>query len=89
MEEHQPNLQTEILAGIHNQLVDIKKILIETQISRPDASPALKDRLGQLQGSVDYIDASRPGNSPAGPHQQKVIAPDNPNIQPGEGNEAK
>lgn len=86
MEEHSDR-QTELLAQIYNQLVDIKQILVEIELSRPGTTQALRTRLRQLEGATGHIRSDSPAGS-IGPRQQKVISPTDPNIQPGEGSAA-
>lgn len=84
MEERQSDRQTELLAQIYNQLVDIKQILVEIELTRPGTSQALRTRLRQLEGSTAHIKADGQ-HAETGPRQPKVIDPANPNIQPGQG----
>jgi hypothetical protein len=75
--------QEELLVEIHNQLVDLKRVLVEIELTRPGATEAVKTRLQEVLGSSQHIraDGSADGHS----RQQRVIAPTDPDIKPGEG----
>lgn len=81
MEDH-TDAQLELLAKIHDQLVDLKRVMIEIELSRPGTSHTLQTRLQQIVSGDEHLDAHA---GPAAPRQQKVIAPTNTTIQPGEG----
>jgi hypothetical protein len=75
MEEHQTGVeQKELLAAIHNQLVDLKRVIVEIELARPSAGQALQERLRRVIGSTDYI--SNTGQSESiGTRERKVITP--------------
>jgi hypothetical protein len=81
MEERTDDRQFELLARIHNQLVDLKRIMIEAELARPGASHTLQNRLRQIVGNDDYIEVGGHVPAPAA-RQQKVIAPLDTNITP-------
>ena len=80
--EDRTDVQLEMLAKIHDQLVDLKRVVIEIELARPGASHSLQARLQQIVSSDQHI-SEKSGTSE--PRQQKVIAPTDPNIQTGEG----
>ena len=83
MDQHNDAAQLEMLAKIHNQLVDLKTVLVEIEMARPGTSQSLQTRLRQIIGGDQHIDVA--GHSAAtATRQQKVIAPTDNNIQPGE-----
>lgn len=75
--------QEELLVQIHNQLVDLKKLLVEIELARPGTTHSMQTRLRSIMGNTDHIDADGRA-SDARIRAQKVIAPTDPNIQPGE-----
>jgi hypothetical protein len=84
MEERQtPEL--ELLAQIHNQLADLTKMIAEVELEKT-TSELVKSKLRQYIVKSMHIDAA--GKiSDTTPRQQKVIAPENHDITPGEGNQ--
>ncbi len=86
MQENTDTAQLELLAKIHNQLVDLKKILVEIESVRPGTPHELQARLRQIVAADKHIDAAS-GAAPARQHQ--TIAPTNTNITPGEGKDSE
>jgi hypothetical protein len=84
MEERTDDGQLELLAKIHNQLVDLKQIILEIELSRPGTSHTLQIRLRQVMGSVDHVNIAGHADMPTS-RQQKVIAPTDTTIEPGQG----
>jgi hypothetical protein len=79
----QESAQLELLAKIHNQLVDLKQIIVDIELSRTDTSHTLQTRLRQIIGSDQHLKADGSSGSPLA-RQQKVIAPTDTGITPGE-----
>ncbi|HSX01555.1 MAG TPA: hypothetical protein VLF67_04920 [Candidatus Saccharimonas sp.] len=75
--------QEELLVSIHNQLVDLKKLLVEIELARPGNGQALQNRLRTVMGSVDHITADGRA-AEATLTRQRVIAPTDNNITPGQ-----
>jgi hypothetical protein len=81
--EEQKNPELEMLAKIHNQLVDLKQILVEIELSKTTTSHTLQTRLRQIIGSDQHVDGdARPGMLEAS--ERKVIAPTDGSITAGE-----
>jgi hypothetical protein len=86
--EHGDNSgQLELLAQIHNQLIDIKKILVETELARPGTTSELKTKLQEIVGGDKPVVSAHPGGG-IQQRQHQNIAPENTGIQPGEGRDA-
>jgi hypothetical protein len=84
MEERQ-DPQVELLVQIHNQLADLTKMIAEVEMEKT-SSELVKNKLRQYMVSSMHIDGS--GKiSDSTPRQQKVIAPTNHDITPGEANQ--
>jgi hypothetical protein len=83
MEERENNPELDLLAKIHNQLVDLKQIIVDIELSRTDTSHTLQTRLRQIIANDSHIDGSGHSDSPVA-RQQKVIAPTDTSITPGE-----
>jgi hypothetical protein len=81
MEERTDDRQLEMLAKIHNQLVDLKQIIVEIELARPGTSHTLQAHLRQVTGNPERIDAGGRSNTPT-ERQQKVIAPLNADVRP-------
>jgi len=73
--------QSELLTKIHDQLVDLKRVIIEIELARPGTAPALQAKLQEILSGDQHLGASS-GSSDQ--RQQKVIAPTDLDIQPGE-----
>jgi hypothetical protein len=85
--EDQKTPELEMLSKIHNQLIDIKQILVEIELSKPGTSHTLQTRLQQIVGSDKHVDGEGRAGIPE-VRQQKVIAPTNEGIQAGEAKDA-
>jgi hypothetical protein len=83
MEEPTNTGQLEMLAKIHNQLIDLKKIIVEIELAKPGITQSLQTQLRGMIASDQPVSASNPGAVVE--RQQKVITPIDTNIQPGEG----
>jgi hypothetical protein len=81
--EEQTSPELEMLAKIHNQLVDLKRIIVEIELSNPGTSHTLQTRLQQIVGTDQHINSEGHANEHL-PRQQKVIAPTSDNIESGE-----
>lgn len=82
MEESEVNPELDLLAQIHNRLVDLTKLIAEIELAKTQ-SEALKQKLRQALVNAKPVEAaSHPGAVTM--RQQKVIAPTNDNITPGE-----
>ena len=79
----QETAQLDLLAKIHNQLVDLKQIIVDIELSRTDTSHTLQTRLRQIIGGDQHLDADGSLGTPAA-RQQRVIAPTDTGITPGE-----
>jgi hypothetical protein len=84
MEERQDS-QLELLTQIHNQLVDLTKMIAEIEMSTSN-SELLKSKLRQVIVTSQHIDATGKISDSA-PRQQKVIAPTDTSITPGQANQ--
>ena len=73
--------QLELLAKIHDQLIDLKRVIIEIELARPGTAPALQAKLHEILSSAQHLGE---GSDSSAPRQQKVIAPTDLDIQPGE-----
>ncbi|HEY2003765.1 MAG TPA: hypothetical protein VGH44_01460 [Candidatus Saccharimonadia bacterium] len=82
--EERNDAQLDMLAKIHNQLVDLKRIMVEIELARPGTSQSLQTRLRQIVGNDQHVDAAGQLGALA-QKERKVIAPGDNNIQPGEG----
>ena len=82
MEEREDSPQLELLAKIHNQLVDLKRVIVEIELAKPGTPDTLKSKLSEIIGSDEQLTGDRTG-SPEVKHQ-KVIAPTDTGITPGE-----
>jgi hypothetical protein len=82
MDDHSDR-QLEMLGKIHNQLADLKQIIVEIELAKPDTSEELRASLSKILSNEARIDAARHGDAPA-TRQQKVIAPSDTGIKPGE-----
>lgn len=83
MEEHTGQSQLEMLAKIHNQLVDLTTLIAEVELSKT-TSEILKRKLRQIQASAQHVDAEERPSGAVVTRQQKVIAPIDEAIEPGE-----
>lgn len=84
MEEHSSDGgQLELLAKIHNQLVGLKKILVEIELAKPGTTEVLKTQLRELIDADQPIDPARAGG--IGQRERHVITPTDTEIEPGEG----
>jgi hypothetical protein len=83
MQENTDSAQLELLAKIYNQLIDIKKILVETELARPGATSDLKTKLQEIVGGDKPVDSARPGGG-VQQRQHQLIAPTDTHITPGE-----
>ena len=81
--EEQKNPELEMLAKIHNQLVDLKQVIVEIELAKPGTSHSLQTRLRSLVGADEHVDGdAHPGMLQAS--ARKVIAPTDGHIAPGE-----
>jgi hypothetical protein len=86
VEEPTPdNAQLELLAKIHNHLVDLKQMIVEIENADPTKSHTLQARLKQIVAGDQLIDVGGKSVAP-GVRHERVIAPTDHNIQPGEAN---
>jgi hypothetical protein len=83
MEEHTDAAQLELLAKIHNQLVDLTKLIAEVELSKTN-SQELKRKLSQLANTAQHIDTAHATGGSALPRQHQLIAPTDTHITPGE-----
>jgi hypothetical protein len=81
--EDQQSPELEMLSKIHNQLVDLKRIVVEVELSKPTTSHTLQTRLQQIVGTDKHVDSAGRSGVPQ-ERQQKVIAPTSDNLQRGE-----
>jgi hypothetical protein len=84
MEERETSPEVELLTKIHNQLVDLTKMIAEIEMTKT-TSELLKNKLRQVLVGSQHLNAEG-SSTAAGPKQQKVIAPINEGVQPGSGN---
>jgi len=85
MESSENNPELELLAQIHNRLVDLTKLIAEVEMQKTN-SEMLKTKLRQVITSAKPVEAAtHPGAVTM--RQQKVIAPTDTNITPGEAGE--
>jgi len=83
MEQSEANPELELLAQIHNRLVDLTKLIAEIEMSKTQ-SEALKQTLRQALTTAKPVEvATHPGTVTM--RQQRVIAPTDGDITPGEG----
>lgn len=80
--DERTDAQLELLAKIHDQLVDLKRVIVEIELSHPNTSHTLQTRLQQILSGDKHLGE---GSGSTAPRQQRVIAPTDTNIQPGEG----
>jgi hypothetical protein len=81
--DEQTTPELEMLSKIHNQLIDLKRIIVEIELAKPGTSHTLQTRLQQIVGTDQHVNSEgHPGVTTV--RQQKVIAPTTDNIQAGE-----
>jgi hypothetical protein len=83
MEERIEDKQMDVLISIHNHLVDLKAMLVEIESSHSDASESLKSNLRELISNDSHLEG---GSHATASREQKVIAPTDTGITPGEAN---